>query len=83
MSNPEQINTTSHEDKVNAHFLRLARRGFLPGCSSGERAARNLAEAAFDFAPRLDSQAAEGLHAWIELCRRLPSEAQDFLESCT
>jgi len=51
------------------HFLRLAREGKRSGCSSGERAARKLAEAILNYGVGLDESACEGA---IEFLRRAP-----------
>lgn len=65
---------------VNEHFLRLVRDGNSPAASGGARAANALARVCYEHAGRLDAQAADGLHEWIELVRSTPSEAWDVLE---
>jgi len=50
------------ESKDLAHFLTIARRGRLPGCSNGEHAAHQLAAAALLRAPSLDDSALSGFY---------------------
>ena len=49
------------------HFLDLARRGRLPGASSGEHAARQLAAAMLLRSPGMDAQAVEGAAVFLKL----------------
>ena len=74
------VKRTPLREAVNAHFLRLVRRGLSPAASGGEHSARRLAQAVYDDATRLDATARAGLHAWIDWCCAYPCEARDFLE---
>jgi hypothetical protein len=54
------------------HFLDLAMQGREQGCSSGEWAALQLAQAVSEYAPRLDDEATRGLQTFLGCARREP-----------
>ena len=62
------------------YFMRLVLKGKQPGCSSGERAAKELAATVVQFLPRLDGRATRGFVELVEVTRRSPVAASDLVD---
>lgn len=71
--------TASLERQNFQHFLRLARRGRFPACSSGERAAYKIAMAVIDHCPSLDESACEGLCEFLRRVPLAPMQARELI----
>ena len=78
---PSETSETMKLSGPMRHFLDLALEGKRPGCSSGERAARELAICALEFVPRLDGQAMAGFAQFAELCESKPCTARDLADA--
>jgi hypothetical protein len=66
-------------DRALSHFIDLALRGKLRGCSAGCKRARAMARAVVDCVPGLDGLARDGLRAFINLASNAPGTARDLL----
>lgn len=62
------------------HFLRLALRGRVRGCSSGEVRCRRIARCLLENLPGLDGAAVAGIHRFIDVVEQNPSALRDALD---
>lgn len=75
-----QAGEKSIDEKALAHFMRLAKRGNGPGCSSGEARAAQLVALLKECVAGLDSQAFDGMIAFALVAYHSPAIMRELLK---